>query len=142
MTKKKGGRPKQPPTAQVGILMSLELKTQLEQTAAAQGLTVSEYVRLKVFGDTSTQPARETFADGIPLPRNRAEFEKLMSQAGMDFHNLVQTYTDHMKRVEDVARRKVRGEAISPMDELFYGSGEARDLETGEVIARRKPEEE
>ncbi len=54
--KRKAGRPKlETPTANLNISVSPEMKQAIEQQAKEAGLKVSEFVRLKVFGDSRTR---------------------------------------------------------------------------------------
>jgi hypothetical protein len=69
MDSNKGGRPRQTPATQVNITMSVELKNRLDKEAAELGLTISELVRLRVFGFTDTRIEQFSvgWANGKPL---------------------------------------------------------------------------
>ena len=140
--KKPTGRPPQPPRRQFSVSVSEERYVNLEKLAALEGMSVSEYVRFKVFGETSIRASGDQFAEGIPLPRNREDFEKMTVKAALQFNELMKTYTDHMAKVNQFQRHKERGEPVGAFDEFFYGDGTMTDPTTGKVIAKVLSESE
>jgi hypothetical protein len=72
-----GGRPRKPQRTQVGISLSQEIKTSLETTASSYGMSLSEYIRLRVLGFTDSrglEPVEAILLEAQPPPQNWREF--------------------------------------------------------------------
>ena len=110
--KNKGGRPRQLPAVQVNITMSADLKRQLEEVAAQQVLTVSEYVRLRIFGNTETRTASPQFWDTGQhpefKPKSLDELHRLRSIRG-------EVFSDWFNRVTAEFYERMHAQGLDPI---------------------------
>jgi hypothetical protein len=75
--KKRAGRPKKPPRQQISITFPHEVKASLEITASSYGMSLSEYIRLRVLGFTDSrgnEPVEAILLEAQAPPKNWREF--------------------------------------------------------------------
>ncbi len=100
MTKNgKIGRPRAAsPRNQISLTISPEAREYLEIIAEEQGLTISEYVRLKVFNssDTRQMPVGVLFEIDEPPPSNWKEYRQRITNKTAELSRLVSAWSDHL----------------------------------------------
>lgn len=102
--KRKPGRPKlETATANLNISVSPEMKLAIEQQAKEAGLKVSEYVRLKVFGDSRT--------------RQEDSFEDIVKKALAN--TFMEGFEVGVTRVEDMSPEELQELAMSSFVSRF-----------------------
>jgi hypothetical protein len=126
MSSKKLGRPELPKRNQLTVTLSAELRQRLEAAAAHQGLTVSEYVRLRVFGDTDSRPDNpilDANIDPFQLPpaKTLADLERNINTRARQFAEWVRDYTDDFGKLQEYRRKKRTDQPTTLAEELLHG---------------------
>lgn len=106
MTKivKQAGRPeKAHKRSQTSLSMSPELRDRLEQEAGSAGMTVSEYIRYKVFGNAVSEKVNSTpETQGFPADWNEYNRRSLAeTKATLERINL---WASHLKDKDEAAK--------------------------------------
>lgn len=95
----KKGRPRAAsPRNQISLTISPEAREYLEVVAEQQGLTISEYVRLKVFNssDTRQMPVGVLFEIDEPPPSNWKEYRQRVANKAAELSWIISAWSDHL----------------------------------------------
>jgi predicted ArsR family transcriptional regulator len=100
------GRPKKDyQRTQIGVTMSPQLKERLENEATEMGLTVSELVRLRVFGTVDSDSQKTVIQEGFP--KNWQEYGKRVAKLSTSSLARFSAWAEQLEDEEEAEKRGV-----------------------------------
>lgn len=107
----------------ITVAVDKELFRQLQQTATSQGLTISRYVRLKLFGfaDTEYSTLQPDLTISAPLPQDWTEARERYIQRSLEIAELTRGLQDDWIRWSRALRGDHPTEGRASIDEIRAG---------------------